>query len=510
MTSRDAERQELERLIELLGRSTRPGRLLGYVGTKYFQGEEALLTEFTIATEVFGRSAKSFDPTQDAVVRVEAHRLRKKLREIYDKGGGAHGLQISLPAGTYVPKFSPAPEPQDAGSVVEPIAGVGEEAELATDAAVAQPAAASRPMRKRALYLLTTIGAVCAAILGFKMHDAPKEIEDISPQSRAEHPAQTVQGATQFREVHVMAGYSGSDVIDSSGVRWTPDRFFTGGGQWARDSGVIRGTSRPFLFANWRNGEFGYDIPLERGIYEMRLFFVSPHHVGDEKLAAFDVTLNGKPLLNAFDVNISAHGNDVADEKVFRDIAPAEDGFARLRFTNQTGTPTLSALEIAPGIPGKLKPIRIITQPTSFVDHKGQRWRADDYYFNGFRSTERRRVSGTDDPELFGAERYGHFSYAIPVDPRGRYTVILHFAEFYFGPQLQGGGGTGSRVFHVFCNGQTLLRNFDVYKEGGSLRVVTKTFSNIAPSPQGKINLTFEPVVNNATVSGIEILDESA
>ena len=40
-------------------------------------------------------------------------------------------------------------------------------------------------------------------------------------------------------------------------------------------------------------------------------------------------------------------------------------------------------------------------------------------------------------------ERYGHFVYAIPVDRRGRYTVVLHFAEFYYGPQLPGGGGAG-------------------------------------------------------------------
>jgi len=95
------------------------------------------------------------------------------------------------------------------------------------------------------------------------------------------------------------------------------------------------------------------------------------------------------------------------------------------------------------------------------------------------------------------------------VDARGRYTVVLHFAEFYFGPQLPGGGGIGSRVFHVFCNGQTLLRDFDIYKEAGSQKVVNKTFAHIRPSAQGKINLTFEPVANNATVSAIEVLDES-
>ena len=75
--------------------------------------------------------------------------------------------------------------------------------------------------------------------------------------------------------------------------------------------------------------------------------------------------------------------------------------------------------------------------------------------------------------------------------------MVLHFAEFYYGPTLPGGGGVGSRVFHVFCNGQTLLRDFDIYKEAGSLRLVTKTFPHI------------QPVNNNATVSGIEIIDES-
>jgi hypothetical protein len=31
----------------------------------------------------------------------------------------------------------------------------------------------------------------------------------------------------------------------------------------------------------------------------------------------------------------------------------------------------------------------------------------------------------------------------------------------------------------------------------------------VKPSAQGKLNLTFEPIANNATISGIEVLDES-
>jgi hypothetical protein len=488
MTAREAEQQELNRAVEQLGRGTRPARLLEFIGARYFERQEDQLTEYNIAVAVFGRSAKTFDATQDAVVRVEAHRLRKKLRNLY-AGGAPHGLQISLPAGSYVPKFLRA-----------------EEAATASDGESVEP----RRSDRSGLYLLTVAGAAMAVIAALVLvrRSDTRGVESPPPATAAvESPA--AAAGDGLSELHIMAGYSGSEVIDASGVRWTPDQYFTGGGAWPTGGRYVRGTSRQFLFANWRNGQFEYNVPLKPGPYEMRLFFVSPQTVGDEKIGGFEISLNGQPLFTTFDINLNARGADVAEELVVRDVMPGDDGFVRVGFTNQLGIASLNALELVPGIAGQLRPIRISTQPTSFVDHKGQRWRADDYFINGFRSTERRRVSGTEDPELFVSERYGHFSYAIPVDVRGRYTVVLHFAEFYFGDQNIGGGGVGSRVFNVYCNGQTFLKNFDIYKEAGSLRLVSKMFRNIEPSPQGKINLTFEPVANNATISGIEILDES-
>jgi hypothetical protein len=482
-TLRDAERQELERAVGLLGRSTRTARLLEFLGSKYFQEQQEQLTEIDIATQVFGRSAKVFDPTEDAVVRVEAHRLRKKLRELYEKDDRARGMQISLPPGTYVPSFTIAPE-------APATPGPGKPRFVSWAWAVA-------------------IIAVIAAIAFVVLRDRPSGARiaaPASPSAPAETPS-TVPGSA-LTELHIMAGNFGSEVIDSSGVRWTPDQHYAQGGAWSRDPGFIRGTSRAFLFGSWRTGEFGYNIPMAPSSYELRLFFVSPARAGDEKIAGFNIALNGKPLLESYDILMSANGTDIADEQVFRDVSPGEDGYLRLWFSNHTGTPMLNAIGLTAGTPGRLEPIRIAMQPTSFVDHLGRRWRADDYYINGFHSSHTRKVGGTKDPELFGAERFGHFSYAIPVDRRGRYTVVLHFAEFYHGPQLRGGGGVGSRLFHVFCNGQTLLRNFDIYKEAGSLNVISKTFTNITPSALGKINLDFEPVINNATVSGIEIIEE--
>ena len=128
---------------------------------------------------------------------------------------------------------------------------------------------------------------------------------------------------------------------------------------------------------------------------------------------------------------------------------------------------------------------------------------------NGRLSVLLQQTAGPPDPDLFAAERFGHFTYAIPVDPRDRYTLVLHFAEFYFGTQAVG-GGVGGRVFRVLCNGNTLLDNFDIFKEVGSLHTLAKTFNHLKPTAQGKLNITFEPIVNNATVSGIEVLDEGS
>jgi hypothetical protein len=518
MASSDAERQELARAVALLGGSTRHARLLDYLGTQYFERKGSPPSEFDIATEVFGRSLQTFDPAEDAVVRVEIHRLRKKLRDIYEADRSPHGVRISLPAGTYVLQFDVEPVPRPAA--VEPVAApVTDHAAPSGDvnpaAAAPHPARTERPRIPTWVFYGLAVAAIVTLALGYVLMRGSVESSPETPAQSPRPPAAAAEKAPAgsapraSSELHLLAGYDGSEVIDNSGVRWMPDRYFVGGGQWSRDLGFIRGTSRPFLYAHWRTGEFGYQIPLTPGSYELRLFFVSPNSAGDEKLAGINVSLNGRPLLEGYDVAMSANGADVADELVFRDVSPDSDGLLKLGFANLMGTPMLNALEVVPGVPGKLRPIRILAQPTSFVDHKGQHWRADDYFHGGFRSNTSRKVGGTEDPELFGAERFGRFRYAIPVDRRGRYTVVLHFAEFYYGPQLPGGGGPGSRLFHVYCNGQTLLRNFDIFKEAGSLRVIAKTFSHVEPSAQGKINLDFEPVVNNATISGIEILEES-
>src|SRR5207302_2321135 len=57
-------------------------------------GEE--LKEYVIGVEVFDRSS-SFDPRIDPIVRVEARRLRSKLKTYYESTGSAEEVIVSLP-----------------------------------------------------------------------------------------------------------------------------------------------------------------------------------------------------------------------------------------------------------------------------------------------------------------------------------------------------------------------------------------------------------------------------
>ena len=60
--------------------------------------------EYEIAVDVFGRGAE-YDPAIDATVRVEAGRLRTRLREYYDIAGAADPIFIEIPKGGYTATF---------------------------------------------------------------------------------------------------------------------------------------------------------------------------------------------------------------------------------------------------------------------------------------------------------------------------------------------------------------------------------------------------------------------
>ncbi len=101
-----AERAEAEQALERVFRSRvfvkaqRSRRLLRYLVDMAVMDPGAAVKEYTLALEVFDRDA-DYDPAMDATVRVEASRLRARLREYYDEEGVADPLVIEVPKGRY-------------------------------------------------------------------------------------------------------------------------------------------------------------------------------------------------------------------------------------------------------------------------------------------------------------------------------------------------------------------------------------------------------------------------
>ena len=89
----------------LFAGSPRQQRFLNYLVTNTLNGDASRLKGYTIALEVFDRKG-DFDPSLDAIVRVEATRLRNKLREYYDEQGKANEVRIDFPKGSYQLDFS--------------------------------------------------------------------------------------------------------------------------------------------------------------------------------------------------------------------------------------------------------------------------------------------------------------------------------------------------------------------------------------------------------------------
>lgn len=84
----------------IFAKAERQQRFLSYIMAETLEGRAEKLKGYTIGVEVFDREP-SFNPAIDAIVRVEAARLRSKLREYYDGEGGADSVRFELPKGNY-------------------------------------------------------------------------------------------------------------------------------------------------------------------------------------------------------------------------------------------------------------------------------------------------------------------------------------------------------------------------------------------------------------------------
>jgi hypothetical protein len=83
-------------------------KFLQFVGNKAIQGLSHEIKEHSIAANVLERPVE-YDSRTDTTIRVQARRLREKLKEYYVSEGAADEVIVDLPKGQYAPRFSRGP-----------------------------------------------------------------------------------------------------------------------------------------------------------------------------------------------------------------------------------------------------------------------------------------------------------------------------------------------------------------------------------------------------------------
>ncbi|MEW5980474.1 MAG: malectin domain-containing carbohydrate-binding protein [Acidobacteriota bacterium] len=523
------QKAELETVLasDAFRRAPNLSRLLRFLCEKHWEGTSGEIKEYTLAVDVLGRPA-DFDPLTNSIVRVELHRLREKLKHYYQDSSHGQEFTIRLRSGTYVPEFLPAqteggngdassshPElDAESESDQSPTPGSEELGRGQQEEGTAPDGVGRRSFPLR--LVLASLGLVAVVLLLFWGWRALR-IASVKPERSAPIPSVAPSASPAAGpEIRILSGYDkGEYYVDRLGQTWSSDRYFNGGAPIGFPRQVTALATDPTLFETARWGRFTYDIPLSPGSYELRLYFmerlIGPGTVGPggENSRLFHVLLNGEFALLNFDAYSEAMGNFVAHVRAFRGVTPSSDGFLHMEFRPAREEPFVNAIEIIPTPDGRMPPIRIVAQENSVTDAQGRTWRADRHYRGGVLLRRQVPVRGSEDPDLYSGERYGHFSYVIPVPP-GSYGLTLHFAEAYFGTQDQQAATVGSRLFDVYCNGQALLRDFDVFREArGAHRALLRSFHGLRPNPQGQLKLEFVPAKNYAVINAIEVVDES-
>ena len=496
--------QELQTVLEsgILDKAPNLKHFLEYVAEQYFSGNTEQVKEYNIAVQALHRQ-EHFDPQSDTIVRVTAHTLRKKLDQYYAAEGASHPIQIRLPAGKYVLQF----ERREATPL--PVADSGQSSPLSEPLVPVIPA---NMQSHRSFWIsLAVIGAIGLLVLGgYFVHvrrpDLPARFESAASMAKAAANSVFTEpaGMPPDRIFRIRWGAASHPYMDSAGQSWISDQFCTGGSVFSHPNHNIQGTDDPALFEAGREGKFQCRIPVAPGSYQLLLLFADT--AGDkEAVRQVDLSINNT-VTAALDIVDEAGGDDIVVGKVYAGIHPMSDGTIHLDFTSDGSF--VNAAEIAPSANDGGVPVRMRAGPAVFHDTDGSTWFPERFFQGGRRTFHADNLPRVPNPKLFEWERYGHIHYRIPVVAGKEYRVRLYFSEGWFGVSNGGPGGVGSRVFDVYCNGTTLLKDFDILRSQNDGAAVA-TFDHIKATDHGMLEIDLIPITNYPLINAIEIEPQS-
>ena len=129
--------------------------------------------------------------------------------------------------------------------------------------------------------------------------------------------------------------------------------------------------------------------------------------------------------------------------------------------------------------------IRINSGGPAYTAQSGEKWLADSYFTGGGTGATTASIGRTTDPAIYQNERWGNFSYAIPV-ANGTYDVRFHFVELWYASPC-----AGKRVFSIDIGDTAVspdLANIDVCAAVGPNKAYVRTVQNVTVS-DGFLNI---------------------
>jgi len=294
---------------------------------------------------------------------------------------------------------------------------------------------------------------------------------------------------------------------DRFGNIWSADRGFHGGRAVAGKA-QIDGADDLVLYQRGRQGrDFTYRIPVEMGLYSVRLRFTEPKY---QWLFArpFNIEINGCEVLRNFDICQDARGFRKAHDRVFRYIVPNAESRIVLRFSGgfepgqATDEAIIQAIEILP----EIKPVVRINcgAAAEFVDWNSVVWDAD-RDFHGGQTIHSACPVVQASPTLYDQAPYQtarsgrEVAYTLTLPP-GLYTVHLKFAELWLEEP-------GKRPMDILINGQARWANWDPCTAAGEAAMAIDLRGlNITPDSAGRITICARAVgEHDAILQGIEV-----
>jgi hypothetical protein len=166
----DEVRQALENLLwsKYFVNAHKKQKFVRLICDYYLEGRAQELNEHILGYDVFGRD-NSYNPSNDPIVRVFAHEIRKKLEAYYANEGAKDPVRLEIPAGSYQPVFT--------RQLLEPVSGIAEATLPPQTESEPRPAARRRWSAGKLAAIMAGLGlAVAVLALAFANRQLRQEI----------------------------------------------------------------------------------------------------------------------------------------------------------------------------------------------------------------------------------------------------------------------------------------------------------------------------------------------